>query len=205
MKLRTVTLVALAACAAASFADTIKLKGTGNGLTVKIVYKGNAFSGFGGQLEFKNLDKNSVFTSYCVDLDNIVSVGQTWDVKTAMTKNDPIFSLAGSVLSNGAGKDTSDNKAASLQIAVWAARYGTDLKQNKGQFKLDSSWYDSHAAVINDAISMLDAGKNNKMDAMLWIPQDNCGGQAQLTPVPEPASMIALGLGIVGLARRRRK
>ena len=46
MKLRTLTMVALAACAAASFADTIKLQGTGKGLSVKIVYKGNAFTGF---------------------------------------------------------------------------------------------------------------------------------------------------------------
>ena len=207
MKMRYALIAGLVACVTQSFASiSIRFDNTGLGQGIDYVYNGNGRSNFAGQLNFTNLTDSVAFTTYCVDLDHLIGGGQTYTVNLVPTIGDATFSQAGSVYANNYAAVATNDAAAALQIAIWASRYGTDLATNSGgTFQLESNWYTNHGSIIAAAQSMVALGVNNPLDANRLVPDPEGSGQAQLSPVPEPASLLAVGAGIAALARRRRK
>ncbi|MBS1713501.1 MAG: hypothetical protein JST30_04110 [Armatimonadetes bacterium] len=202
----TLSLVFLGALAASAQAYDIRYEGSGLGVGgVDYKFYGSKRSAFAGQLTFKDLQKNILFKSMCADLEHTISNGQVYNVveKDSATQGSRI-SKAGSVFANNVASVNSDNKAAALQIAVWAARYGTNLNTNSGgDFQLEWSWVSSHGSIFSQAKAYF--GNDDQNSAVYLKPSPIDGGQAQLRPVPEPFSLLAAGLGLAALAKKRRR
>ena len=195
------------ACLAASAqAYDIRYEGSGLGVgSIDYRFNGNKRSAFAGQLTFKDLQKNILFKSMCADLEHVIENGQVYNVieKDSTTQGSRI-AKAGSVFANNIASVNSDNKAAALQIAVWAARYGTNLYTNSGgDFQLEWSWVNNHGSIFSQAKNYF--GNDDTNSAVYLKPSPIDGGQAQLRPVPEPFTLLAAGLGIAVLAKKRRK
>ncbi|MBS1724992.1 MAG: PEP-CTERM sorting domain-containing protein [Armatimonadetes bacterium] len=207
--MRRLVFFMLAGAVSPAFATiNLRFDSTGPGQTVDFVYQGNAESAFGGVLNF-TLDPagaNTPLQLYCADLKHFIGGGQQYGVNLTSTLSEPQYSVAGSIVSNSAGSVVTNDDATALQVAVWASVYGCNLATNSGgTFQLDAGWYAGHAGVVNTAIVMTSAGISNLSDAMHYNPVPEGSGQGQIGPVPEPTSLIAVGLGLAALAKRRRR
>lgn len=226
--------ITLAGIAAAQDTTNMKFVGTGKGRNdIQIKFDGVKKNVFAGQLNhsFKGgvgslawLNDKTIAT-YCSEPTQVVSSSRiqysrvdvpqldpnVWSVNGQAKKNaiDQLMRTAYGTVTSAA---TTNTMAAAFQIAVWKIGYDFDgtagsLDVNAGRFR----------AGMNNG-SQLSGDLKAQVDTFLRssVTTTNVSGlgnvialhsdcnQDQLTAVPEPASMAALGIGIVGLMRRRR-
>lgn len=193
---------AVAAATAAQATMTYLGSHAGAGLTVN--YNGNNMNVFAGKLKFKDNTTNANFMSVCADLDNVISNGQTWTFGTALTSTlGTNKKAAGHILATNWFGATTNDQCLALQVAVWEAVYdfnGTNTANfgggifkatlNAGQLALANGYY---------------AAATGSGDAIYFGPLPSNAGQGQMTVVPEPATLGALGVGLAAMLRKRKK
>ncbi|MEQ1823137.1 MAG: PEP-CTERM sorting domain-containing protein [Fimbriimonadaceae bacterium] len=112
----------------------------------------------------------------------------------------------------GAGADSS--RAAAFQIAVWKIGYDFDgsvdsLNLGTGRFRAgmkNGGSLDAQIQVnLNDLLNGATAvGPERKGVTRVIAFHSDCN-QDQITAVPEPATLAAIGIGLAGIMRRRKK
>ena len=107
-----------------------------------------------------------------------------------------VNTFASSIHQSGSGAD-----AAALQVAIWEAISDNNPDLSAGGFRLIGS--PDIAAEAQGYLNALFSGPGGyHTSSAPWL--DSSNGQGQMTPAPEPASLLLCGSGLILFARRIR-
>lgn len=204
MLIRNWSLIATLALSCAGHAYDIRFEGTGRGRSVDFVFQDVHRAAFAGELTFSDLRTNLLFKTMVADLEGVIQVGEFFSVNEQRTAGmTGGYQKGGTVYAKNFALATTNDRAAALQIAVWAARYNSDLANNTGVFRLDDVWLSNNRAVYLQALAYFNGATGAAVDAVYLEPDPLGSGQAQYMPAPEPATLIVLGLGLLAVRRKK--
>ncbi len=164
---------------------------------------GSNFNVLAGQMNFK---VNNVLTKgYCIDLEQFANTNvQTYE------QFDHVSGRVGWLLMQLEGPTTATQRSA-LQVAMWELVYdyandGSAFVANfgAGNFKLISSADAGVAGAAAGYLTTMFSSSANTANYFRYS-SDQHQDYVSYNPVPEPATMLALGLGAAVVARRRKR
>ena len=210
---------------------TLDYTGVGHGASVTFSLAndplGNPFTDFAGEIRWRQINGNGTygpdFSAFCVDATRYLTDPETVDVRST---ND----LTGTTQSNGAvvagggadaGKriawlvnsfgsvahtDVTGVAAAALQVAIWETLYDGVANLAGGSFRLlttgaVNSTASSYLAQLYSK-PLVGGGTTYYTSEAIWL--DTTNGQDQVRSVPEPGSILLVGVGAATALMRRR-
>lgn len=206
MKPKILPVLLFVGAAASNSALAIDLTFSGMSLpdaqTASISVNGSSFTSvYAGQLTFSS--SSGSLSTYCADaLSFLNSSAHTYTQSSLTLTPDTNLGKAGTILANSQASALTAAQQAGLQLAIWEALYdgGTSFDAT-GKFAVNgasaealgyaSQYYASYCVTPSNCVTSFSTSQS--------------GGQSQMTAVPEPMTLGALGMGTLALLRRRRK
>lgn len=179
----------------------LKLGGTG-----KVTIDGNEMNVGVGKLgfDFTQNGKTTSILTVCASLTSILN-NDSHNYSMNLTPAD--FSptgRAGKIVGTYFAQADTAVKAQGLQLAVWEALTDNGSTfSNSGRFSANSSF--GSTTQQGTALYWASQFYSANSGQAVWAKTSASGGQSQMTPVPEPASLAALAVGGAALIRRRRR
>lgn len=156
-----------------------------------------------GKLGF-DVANGGKFTSVCGDLLSTLD-GNSHSYALSLTPDDfSPLGRAGKIVGSYFTAATTNEQAQGLQLAVWKALYDNGASFSTGSRFTASADFGSvgtAGSALNFAKTYYDGAQSGRA---VFAATGAGGGQSQLTPVPEPASLCALAIGGAALLRRRK-
>jgi len=160
---------------------------------------------YAGKILFNDLTTHSDVATICADMTSTLD-GSSHDYSKSNTNGfgTSAIDLAGKIVAeNYVGAVTADEQEG-LQLAVWSAIYNGGGSLNlSGNFK--ATGYSSAGKAYAEQDFSDSLGTHGS--STYFKTTSDCGGQSQLgyQPVPAPSSYLMLGLGVIGVAIRRKR
>jgi hypothetical protein len=201
---------------AAARAETFRADyvGVGDGKVITVGLDAVTRSVWAGEILWKGLNgvqaQFADFYTYCADLNTYLVDPQTFEVKDANSfapDGDQVAWLVGTyapVIHPLAGT-TANWMAAGLQLAIWNVLYDDDFTVSG----TDGLWSDTAGAqgYANEYLGALSAAlaRGPLTAHAIWLDTNTGQDQVTVTVVPEPASILLLGIGTLAVLARRRR